>query len=68
MLGFFFLLLVLLGVPIPHISIGKKIKKGYKWTTGIVNFLRIKLFIDDNIVEVFNWHIEELKGGNYCDW
>ena len=60
MLGFF-LLLVLLGVPIPYISIGKKIKKGYKWKTGIVNFLRIKLFVDDNIVEVFNWHIEEFE-------
>lgn len=60
-LGFVVLLGLLFGIPIPYIGIGKKMKKGYKWTIGIVGVLREKLFINDNVVEHFNFFVEEFE-------
>jgi len=67
-LGVAILLFIILGVPLPYIQIGKKTKKGYKYTIGIVGFLKKKIFVDDDVVERFNWYIEEfenfISGGN----
>lgn len=51
----------LFSVPLPYIQIGKKVKKSYKWTRGFIGVLREKMFINDNVVEHFNYFIEEFQ-------
>lgn len=59
------LIFMLVGVPLPYIGIGKKIKKGWKLTYGIISFAKERLFVNDEIVERFTWFLEEFE--NYVD-
>lgn len=52
---------MLVGVPLPYIGIGKKIKKGWKLTYGIISFAKEKIFVNDDTVEHFTWFIEEFE-------
>jgi len=57
----FLTLFVFFGLPLPYIQIGKKVKKSYKWTIGLVGVLKEKLSVNDNVVEHFNCDIEEFE-------
>ncbi len=60
LMGIVILLLLLFNVPLGYVQIGKKVKKGTKLTYGIISFVKERLFVSDDVVERFNWFIEEL--------
>ena len=62
-LGFF----ALLGIPIPYGVIGKKTKKGLKLTKGVMDIVVEKFFVSNDVVEHFNYYIEEFENFTRSD-
>lgn len=55
----------LFGMPSPYGKIGKKLKKGYSWSRGLLTIIYDKFYVKGNTLESFVYYIEEFK--NFVD-
>jgi hypothetical protein len=56
------ILIVFFGLPIyPYGKIGKKIKKGYTWSSPIINLIYYRYYIKSSLAESFFYYVEEFE-------
>jgi hypothetical protein len=51
----------LFGMPSPYGKIGKKVKKSYTWSRGLLTIVYDKYFIKESILESFEYFTEEFE-------
>jgi len=51
----------LFGVPYPYGKIGKKLKKGYTWSRGLLSIIYDRFYVKGNVLEPFVYFIEEFE-------